>query len=203
MQTDDFLSIEIHELDRKKPFGPNHDLITNSPRLPPPFDFERLIRFMSYGFIMSPVQYHWFAFLTKAFPLAKGAGGLVQPLKRTACDQLIMAPIGMRVLWIGVGDFVLTLQGLSCFYTFMTVAEGGGSKAVRRKFEDAYLPTLKANWLIWPAVQLINFKFMPLQFQIVRRLERVPFERTFADCHASLLSRQWELCGRRTYRSRM
>jgi len=49
----------------------------------------------------------------------------------------------------------------------MTVAEGGGRNAVMRKFEDAYLPALKANWTIWPLVQIINFKFMPLRFQIV------------------------------------
>jgi len=49
----------------------------------------------------------------------------------------------------------------------MTVAEGGGVKAVKKKFSDVYLPALKANWVLWPAVQLINFRFMPLQFQIV------------------------------------
>jgi len=49
----------------------------------------------------------------------------------------------------------------------MTVAEGGGVKAIKKKFNDVYLPALKANWVLWPAVQLINFRFMPLQFQIV------------------------------------
>ena len=29
-----------------------------------------------------------------------------------------------------------------------------------------YIPTLKANYCIWPAVQIINFKFMPLPLQI-------------------------------------
>ena len=70
--------------------------------------------------------------------------------KRTACDQLIFAPFG-----------------LGCFYAFMTIAEGGGAKAIGRKFQDIYLPTLKANWMVWPAVQIVNFRFMPLQFQIV------------------------------------
>ncbi len=61
----------------------------------------------------------------------------------------------------------LTDTGLSCFFTFMTVAEGGGKRAVAKKLQDVYVPALKANYLLWPAVQIINFKFVPLQFQIV------------------------------------
>lgn len=50
----------------------------------------------------------------------------------------------------------------------MTVAEGGGKRAVQRKFQDVYVPALKANYMVWPAVQVINFRIMPIQFQIVR-----------------------------------
>jgi len=53
------------------------------------------------------------------------------------------------------------------FFTFMTVTEGGGRRAVARKFQDVYLPALKANFMIWPAVQILNFRVIPLQFQIV------------------------------------
>jgi len=74
---------------------------------------------------------------------------MVPVLKRVAADQFVFSPFG-----------------LCCFFTFMTVAEGGGKRQVIRKFEDLYFPTLKANWVIWPAVQLINFRVMPLRFQI-------------------------------------
>lgn len=57
--------------------------------------------------------------------------------------------------------------GLVCFFTFMTVAEGGGRRALYRKFQDVYLPTLKANFVLWPAVQILNFRVVPIQFQIV------------------------------------
>lgn len=49
----------------------------------------------------------------------------------------------------------------------MTVTEGGGKRAVARKFQDVYLPALKANFMIWPAAQILNFRVVPLQFQIV------------------------------------
>lgn len=91
----DVLAIEIHELDRK---GFDQELIPDSPNLPPPFDFERLTRFMAYGFLMAPVQHKWFSFLSRAFPVTK-ASGTVPALKRVAFDQLIFAPCG-RFPWV-------------------------------------------------------------------------------------------------------
>jgi len=144
---DDFLAIEIHDLAKKNPWPPG-DLIPDSKKLPPPFDFERLTRFMSYGFLMAPVQHKWFGFLNSTFPISKTAA-MVPALKRVAFDQLLFAPVG-----------------LACFFTFMTVAEGGGKRAVQKKFQDIYVPALKANFLVWPAVQMINFRLMPISLQI-------------------------------------
>lgn len=36
-----------------------------------------------------------------------------------------------------------------------------------RKLQDVYLPTLKANFVLWPAVQILNFRVVPIRFQIV------------------------------------
>lgn len=59
------------------------------------------------------------------------------------------------------------LVGIATFFTVMTVAEGGGRRAVSHKLRDMYLPTLKANFMVWPLVQIINFRIMPIQFQLV------------------------------------
>ncbi|KAL2817811.1 hypothetical protein BJX63DRAFT_93667 [Aspergillus granulosus] len=145
-RSDDFLSIEIQDLDKEKP--PALGELGHARHMVPPFDFERLTRFMSYGFFMAPIQFQWFGFLSRTFPLAK-KNPTVSALKRVACDQLMFAPFG-----------------LVCFFTFMTVAEGGGRRALTRKFQDVYLPTLKANFVLWPAVQILNFRVVPIQFQI-------------------------------------
>jgi len=142
----DFLSIEIHDLDKEKP--PALGELGYAKNRVPPFDFERLTRFMAYGFFMAPIQFQWFKFLSRAFPLTKKSASL-PAFKRVAADQLIFAPIG-----------------LMCFFTFMTVAEGGGRRALVRKLQDVYLPTLKANYILWPAVQILNFRVIPIQFQI-------------------------------------
>ncbi|KAL9071634.1 MAG: hypothetical protein Q9161_004059 [Pseudevernia consocians] len=138
--------IEMPDYDEKSPYVT--DIIPHRSHGPPQFDFERLTRFMSYGFIMSPVQFQWFAFLSRAFPITKESATM-PALQRVCFDQLIFAPIG-----------------LAAFFTFMTVTEGGGRRAVTRKFQEVYLPSLKANFLLWPAVQILNFRVIPLQFQI-------------------------------------
>lgn len=50
----------------------------------------------------------------------------------------------------------------------MTVAEGGGRRALGKKFQEAYIPSLKANYVLWPAIQIINFRLVPIQFKLVR-----------------------------------
>lgn len=163
------MTMEIQELDKKVPW-PENDYMNPNRIRPPPFDFERLVRFMSYGFLMAPVQHRWFAALNSLFPLTKGIA-TTNALKRVAFDQLLFAPVGMQDPWYRQHnrDANSIVIGLSLFFTFMTVAEGGGRRAVARKFQDVYVPALKANFLVWPAVQMINFRLMPIQFQIVSR----------------------------------
>lgn len=145
---DDGMSIPLSDLDRK---GSVYDrgLVPNSKALPPTFDFERLTRFMAYGFCMAPVQFKWFRFLERIFPITK-TSAFGPAMKRVAFDQLIFAPFGVGI-----------------FFTAMTIAEGGGRRAVTHKLKDMYIPTLKANYVVWPAVQIVNFRLMPVQYQLV------------------------------------
>ncbi|CAK7203992.1 hypothetical protein SEUCBS139899_006743 [Sporothrix eucalyptigena] len=158
----DDVAIEIHDLplpstnssaSSSRNNSPLHerdpDLLPASKMLPPPFDFERLTRFMAYGFGMAPIQFKWFQFLSRTFPIIPGASAVGPTLKRVAMDQLIFAPLG--IAW---------------FFTVMTVTEGGGRRAVQTKLRDMFVPTLKANFTVWPAVQLINFRLMPVPFQL-------------------------------------
>ncbi|KAI1171564.1 hypothetical protein F4777DRAFT_47998 [Nemania sp. FL0916] len=144
---DDPVSIEIQDLGRKDARS-DHDLYADPRSFATPFDFERLTRFMAYGFAMAPIQFKWFGFLSRAFPITK-TSAFVPALKRVAVDQIAFAPVSVAL-----------------FFSVMTVAEGGGRRAVALKLKDMYLPTLKANYMVWPAVQIINFRLMPVQFQL-------------------------------------
>lgn len=64
-----------------------------------------------------------------------------------ACDQLLFAPT-----FIGV------------FLTSMAVLEG---TPPRDKLDKSYVPALTTNYMVWPFVQLVNFKFVPLQHRVL------------------------------------
>lgn len=99
---DDTMAIEIGEMDRKNPLS-TVELIPDTKFLPPPFDFERLTRFMAYGFMMAPIQFKWFKFLSRTFPITKSSA-LGPALKMVAFDQLIFAPVGMYILKSALRD---------------------------------------------------------------------------------------------------
>lgn len=43
----------------------------------------------------------------------------------------------------------------------------GTRERVRKKLQDRWLQGLKANWTLWPGVQLVNFKFVPLEHRVL------------------------------------
>jgi hypothetical protein len=86
------MSIEFQDLHKEKP--PALGELGHAKHMPPSFDFERLTRFMAYGFFMAPIQFKWFGFLSRTFPLAK-KNPTFSALKRVAFDQLMFAPFGM------------------------------------------------------------------------------------------------------------
>ena len=46
----------------------------------------------------------------------------------------------------------------------MAVMEGSDPK---KKLEKSYWSGLKANWALWPAVQAVNFKLVPLEHRVL------------------------------------
>ena len=86
--------IEMPEYnDEKSPYTTEFMIPHRSSTSPPSFDFERLTRFMAYGFLMSPLQFQWFAFLSSSFPITKQSATM-PALYRVCFDQLIFAPVG-------------------------------------------------------------------------------------------------------------
>lgn len=53
--------------------------------------------------------------------------------------------------------------GLAMFVGAMGYMERGSTDGVKDKFREMYIPALLANWQVWPLVQLVNFRYMPLK----------------------------------------
>lgn len=86
----------------------------------------------------------WYQILAKHVNFqSKGATAAA----RVLADQTIFATTNMAV-----------------FLSTMAYLEGDSP---RKRLEKAYLPGLKANWAIWPAVQGVNFTFVPLEHRVL------------------------------------
>jgi len=46
----------------------------------------------------------------------------------------------------------------------MAIMEGSDP---RQKLESTYWTALQKNWMLWPAVQAINFKLVPLEHRVL------------------------------------
>jgi protein Mpv17 len=94
--------------------------------------------------VFGPAATKWYGFLQKRINLSSHNATIAA---RVAADQTVFATINLGV-----------------FLSSMSILEGSDPKA---KLEKSYFQGLKANWMIWPAVQAVNFKFVPLEHRVL------------------------------------
>lgn len=128
-------------------------------------DMPRTLRMTAYGgLIFGPAATTWYGLLQRriVFP---GRPNL-EIVARVAADQTVFASCN-----------------LGFFLSSMAVLEGGSP---RKKLESTYWEALSKNWMVWPAVQFTNFKFVPLEHRVlvvnVVSLGKIPFH---ANCSSS------------------
>jgi protein Mpv17 len=49
----------------------------------------------------------------------------------------------------------------------MAIMEGGGVAGVKQKLDSTYKSALTKNWMLWPFVQTVNFKYVPLDQRVL------------------------------------
>ncbi|TDZ20276.1 Protein sym-1 [Colletotrichum orbiculare MAFF 240422] len=108
-------------------------------------DWSRTGRMALYGgTIFGPAATTWFKFLQKNIVLRNKN---LEILARVGVDQGVFAPV-----MIGV------------FLSSMAVLEGGSPQ---EKLQKNYTTALTSNFLLWPFVQAVNFKFVPLHHRVL------------------------------------
>lgn len=111
------------------------------------FDFHRWFCFMAWGFTLSFFQVPWYKFLNFFYTEDPT---VVQVLERVLSDQLLYSPVS-----------------LYCFFMYSSyVMERGDATTFTTKIQRLYVSTLGCNYLLWPAVQFINFLAVPKHLQV-------------------------------------
>lgn len=170
----------------------------------PVYDPIRTVRFVLFGTMMGPILARWNHFLEHRFPLrpspsgqaaaaskevVKGAGAPVENVQRimlsssggTTSNKVSITALAKRV---GADQAFMAPLGLTIFLGSMGVMEGHSLPEIQKKYVDLFPPAIKANWTVWPIIQFVNFRFMPLAY-------RVPFQATcgvFWTLYLSLLN---------------
>ncbi|OLN86773.1 Protein sym-1 [Colletotrichum chlorophyti] len=108
-------------------------------------DLSRTGRMALYGgVIFGPAATTWFKFLQNNIVLKNKNAEI---LARVAVDQGVFAPT-----FIGV------------FLSSMAVLEGS---SVQEKLDKNYKTALTSNYMLWPFVQAVNFKLVPLHHRVL------------------------------------
>lgn len=94
--------------------------------------------------VFGPAATKWYQFLAKNVNLNSK---IATTTARVLMDQTLFASTNMAF-----------------FLSTMAYLEGESPK---KRLEQAYLPGLKANWMVWPAVQFTNFTFVPLEHRVL------------------------------------
>jgi protein Mpv17 len=109
-------------------------------------DWARTGRMAFYGgCIFGPAATTWFGFLQRKVVIP-GRPNL-EIVARVALDQTVFASTNLFV-----------------FLSTMAVLEGTDP---REKLKSTYATALQKNWMVWPAVQFTNFKFVPLDQRVL------------------------------------
>lgn len=120
----------------------------------PKYDLARTFRAVVYGgIIFAPLADKWYKLLPRIKIPVKSQPGLVNTMARVFVDQCVFAP------------FI----GIPLYYSAMTVMENHPDPLakIKTKMLDNWWNTLRTNWYVWPAVQCLNFGFVPVQLRLL------------------------------------
>ena len=59
---------------------------------------------------------------------------------------------------------IFASTNLFVFLSTMAVLEGSDPRA---KLKSTYAEALKKNWMVWPGVQFVNFRYVPLEHRVM------------------------------------
>ncbi|TPX60727.1 hypothetical protein PhCBS80983_g01629 [Powellomyces hirtus] len=114
----------------------------------PEWDPKRTARLGLYGtLIAAPLTHGWY----KVLDARVGAGmDFATSVKKVTADQILAAT-----------------PFTALFFVCNSAAEGCTKAEIKNRLSNNLWPTLKANWAVWPAALLINFRFVPLKLRLL------------------------------------
>ena len=98
------------------------------------------------GVPFGPVCHYYYIFLDRILP-----GTTMRILcKKILFDQLVFSPVSITMFLVSIG-----------------LLEGASHKAIHKDLVEKGPKLYKAECIVWPPVQMINFYFLPTRFRVL------------------------------------
>eukprot|EP00873_Tetraselmis_striata_P015381 jgi/Tetstr1/435645/TSEL_024545.t1 len=124
----------------------SRQLAKDTPERQRPFALERTLRMGSWGLCFyGPYQNWWYPLLDRRF----GAKTTANFLWKVLLNQVALGPV------VGLSVFTWTL------------ATQGKFDEIPGKIQRDLVPTMVNGWKFWVPAACVNFKFVPLQYQVL------------------------------------
>jgi hypothetical protein len=111
------------------------------------YDWLRAARQASFGLCITPYLHLQFSII---MPYLFPNGSRFQVLKMVAYDQTLGATVF-----------------ISLFFSYIDLMSGKSFNQMKEELKVKFLPTLYANWKIWPALMLVNFGLVPAPWRVL------------------------------------
>jgi protein Mpv17 len=110
------------------------------------YDIKRSMRLSAIGaFLLVPIMHNWYGLMGRVLP---GRGNKVT-IAKVILDQFVLSP--------PIVAMVLSANQIL----------DGKAYNIPSKMKEVGLNILVRNWLVWGPVQVLNYKFVPVQFQVL------------------------------------
>ncbi|KAJ1920082.1 hypothetical protein H4219_001612 [Mycoemilia scoparia] len=129
-------------------------------------DWTRTARFVLYALYYAPLLGLWYTCLDAMFPMPPA--GIDRAPQMYQYLFPLVSPVTQAVSGRVIADQLLWAPVSIAFFLFnMTVLEGGGKKELSEKFKASYPSALKANYFVWPLLDVINFALVPPMYRVI------------------------------------
>ncbi|KAK9384304.1 hypothetical protein V1515DRAFT_589301 [Lipomyces mesembrius] len=123
--------------------------LSSDPALKNKYDYIRTARMWFHGsVIVAPCAIHWYKLVGTRI-VVPGRPRL-EALARITVDQTVWAPVG-----------------IASFYVSMGALQLHSWDQIKEELRTKWGQTMARNYIVWPAVQFVNFRIVPLDYRLM------------------------------------
>ncbi|KAK9235842.1 hypothetical protein V1525DRAFT_408653 [Lipomyces kononenkoae] len=123
--------------------------LSPDPALNGRYDYVRTARMCFHGgVVFAPVVSQWYKLISSRIVIP--GRPMLEALARMTVDQTVWAPFG-----------------LASFYVSMGVLQLHSWDQIKEELRTKWWRTMIGNYAVWPAVQFVNFRLIPLDYRLM------------------------------------